>query len=196
MAEPLKVKVSVKADAVVRRFGALAGEKLDQALRSGLSTALDLGASGVVGKALERGVQSRSGTLLNEIRGRLEEGDEPGGFVGVPDESPARKYAGLLTAGGIRPTTKKALTIPIAENLTGAGVARFASVAALEAAFPSGVVRVKRLLGVSIEGEFTPFFLLSKHVRGRDALEPGLDEAQPEMVGAVQDSVDKLTADS
>jgi hypothetical protein len=130
--------------------------------------------------------------------------------VRIDADAVARRFGGLAQArlgaalargfvgarSGIRPTRKRALTVPIGENLTGAGVARYPSVADLQAAFGAEqILRRGRTIGRFENDEWKAYFLLTGHVAGRDVLEPALTSAQPEMVATVQDAVDALMRD-
>lgn len=192
-----EVRISVRAAAAAARFRALSGERLRRALRSGLAGALDLAAGELQTAMSAAGIEQRSGRLSQSIRGAVNRGDALSGLVGVPEDSPARVYAGLLTAGGIRPTTKRALTIPAGENLTGAGRARYPNVAALVAEFGARVKRIKNVIGVigseRAKRMFRLYFVLVGAVRGRDVIEPTLRRVIPGMTAVLQTSVDKAT---
>jgi len=197
MADGLELHIDVDAEAVIARFGELAGEKFEQALQRGMVEGLDYAASQVVMMA-DPAEHSRTGTLLNSVVGELDEPENLSGFVGVPTESPASKYAYLLTdeVKTITPVEAQALTIPIAANLTAAGAPTYPTVAALAEAFPGKVHRRGRAIGIEEAGVFEAYFGLaaSVTVQGWDVLEPGVAAAYEEMVGAVQGRVDELTA--
>lgn len=173
-------------------LGGLADDVLPAALGRGLAAALEHGASEVTLLSHESGITPRTGTLQSEIAGRVDDGEPLAGRIGIFEDALSVRYAGLLTAEGIRPTAKRALTIPMGANLTAGGRARIASVAELEAAF--GKERVFRLpktnlIGVSVDGEFKPYFALHRHVRGRDVLGPGVAAARERMVEIIQEYV-------
>jgi hypothetical protein len=193
----VELKIDVDCDAAIARFGELAGVRFDEALQKGLAQALDIGASRVSLTAMEHGLQSRTGTLLNELRGVVDDLENLAGWIGIPEESPAIRYAYLLTdeVKTIFPVQARALTIPIAANLTSAGVARFPSVAALEKAFPDKVHRRGRAIGIGDDEDFQAYFVLAHQVTvsGVDALVPGVEAAEDEMTAAVQEAVNELT---
>jgi len=196
MTASLELHIDVDTDAVVARLGELASEQFDRALQRGMVEGLDYAASEVVQLA-NPAEHSRTGTLLNSIVGELDKPENLRGFVGVPEESPASKYAYLLTdeVKTITPVTAEALTIPVGANLTAAGVPTYPSVAALEEVFPGKVHRRGRAIGVETEaGVFEAYFGLaaSVTVQGWDVLEPGVEAARDDMVRAVQDRVDEL----
>lgn len=179
------VQIDVDVAAVLRRLDAVSGEQLVDALSGGLAQALDETAGEVVLDARSKGIESRTGTLLSSVRGALDADGALRGNVGVPEDSPARRYAYLLTdqVETIRPITADALTIPLARNLTAAGVPRYPTVAALRAAFGDDVVRIGRAIGVVTGKSFDAYFGLVSEVvvQGVNALAPTVDEQQPEM---------------
>ncbi|KKK60377.1 hypothetical protein LCGC14_3024980, partial [marine sediment metagenome] len=99
-----------------------------EAVNSGLEKGVKFAAAHVVenyitGQSLKR----RSGNLARAVDGWL---DAPGdGVVGVRPGSAVDDYAWLLgdERKTITPKKGKYLTIPIGENLTGSGVARYSS---------------------------------------------------------------------
>ncbi len=170
-------------DAIVRQVA--------EALAQGLNAAGQVGVRHVVLEADARGIKARSGALFASIKSL--EIDDLTIEVGVPDASPARKYAGLLTAGGIRPKKGRALTIPIGKGATRGGTGRFTSVADAEAQLGKQLFRVGRTLGFNDgRNKFQPVFVLVSHVRGRNVLEPAIDKAKDEMTEAVQQVVDEV----
>mgnify|MGYP006912916076 CR=1 FL=1 len=193
------IRPDTSAAAAALALGHLAEETLAAALARGLVAALQQAAGEVQLLASERGIQSRSGALLNSISGWPDGEGALSGRVGVSEDSPARKYAALLTKDGIRPTTKKALTIPIGANLTGSGVARYATVADLEAAFPGQVFRPRNSDAICVatrtrsgEQAVEAYFLLRQHVEGVGALEDGVEGSAAEMAALIQDEVDQV----
>lgn len=194
----MEVRITIEARRVQAWLERLGAERLRAALRRGLVEALEYAAGAIRLEAHERGIRSRSGQLLNSILAQPAPGEALSGHVGVPEESPARKYAGLLTRRGIVPTRRRALTQPVFENLTAAGVARFASVADLEAAFGRRqIFRVGRYVGRWNEStqRFERYFLLRARVPGRDVLDPALRAAQPEMADVIEAQVAQELAD-
>lgn len=189
------VKVEVDASGAEAALGEIDAQTLDGVLRLGLAEALTYAADEVVMEGNAKRLQ-RTGTLLSSIRGVLDEGSLPRGVVGVAADSPAASYAWLLTdeLRTIVPVNASALTIPIASNLTGSGVPRFPSVAALRAEHGDKVRRKGNVIGVIADGHFEAMFALVKSVSidGRNVFEPALDRAVPEMVETIQDRVDRM----
>lgn len=205
MTDAVQIRVSVDADAVRERFGDLAGQRLIDALAGGIVEAGEYGAGEVQLQARSRGIESRTGSLMQSIGsfGLNTDGDVSI-MVGVPDDSPAAKYAYLLTDDTvtIEPVSGKWLMIPIGPNLTGAGVPRYGSPRDM----PDGhFLRTKGRGGrdqlfygiTEYDGNFVAFFVGTKRVtvEGRDVIEPALDVALPVMTATVQDSLDALLAE-
>lgn len=192
------VRVQVDADALMARLGEAAGERFRAALRSGLEEAIEIAAGETIVEADSKGIRSRTGTLLNTVAGRMDDGEALSGRVGVFSDSPAAKYAYLLGDEDVEivPVNAKALTIPIEGNLTPAGVPRYPSVAALEAVFGNKVHRRGGVIGVGNDPDFIPYFALvsSVVVHGRNVLEPAAEKALPAMIDIVQEHVDLLLA--
>lgn len=200
MAETLEISVKVDCDALVKRLGKLAGAEFDKALQSGLAEGLEYARSEVVMQAQERGLQSRTATLLGGRGVQWEMDPETlTGWVGVPPESPANAYAYLLTdvEKTITPVRGQYLTIPFGENIAGGrATPKFFTVAQLEAAFPGKVLRRGMALGVGEDDEFELYFVLARSVkvRGRNVLGPGVEAARDDMTAAIQERVDGLVA--
>jgi hypothetical protein len=192
----VQLRVDVDAEALLAKLGVAAGPRLVAEMRAGLGEGLMLAAGEVQVEAGSKGIQSRTGNLLGTIAGKLDPGEQASGRVGVFDDSPAVKYAYLLGDEDkhILPVNAKALTIPIDGNLTGAGVATYANVAALKAVFGDKVHRHGGVIGVGNDPDFIPYFALVSDVwvHGRDVLEPGTEKAVPAMVETVQGRVDRL----
>lgn len=201
MAQAVRIKVEVDAAALLAKFGALAGDVLRKALRVGHAAALEDLASKVTLKARSKGLKQRTGQLLASIAfWQTAAGpDALVGYVGVPSDAPASRYAYLLTGQTktIVPVNAKALTIPVGANLTGAGVARFRTVADLIAAFGDAVVFAGRNIGVrsgtGAKAKLDVYFKLAAQttVKGRDVLDPAARESAPELAAIVQAEVDQ-----
>jgi hypothetical protein len=122
------------------------------------------------------------------------------GIVGVQPNSAVDKYAWLLgdESFTIVPTKGQALTIPVGEALTGAGVPKWPSVAAAEEALGVSIFRPKgtNVLGYVIgkKGKFRPLFILVKSVfvQGSEALADGVLESIDTPPNLIQDEVDKV----
>jgi len=195
VAEALVISIKVDVEAVVQRFGKLASEKLVEAHSKGLSEGLDYAANEVV-MAADPSVHSRTGTLLGSVVGRLDAKGAASGAVGVFDDSPAIRYAYLLTdeVKTILPVEAQALTIPLPANLTPAGDPIYKSVDALKAAFPAQVYRRGRAIGIGDDEEFQAYFALagSVTVAGWNVLEPTVEQCRDEIAAAVQRQQDEL----
>lgn len=218
--KPVGVTVTVESGALQARLGELAGPKLAEALSAGLALALMLAAGEVQITASEVGMQQRSGMLSDSILGWLTNDGALEGFVGVPGDSPAAKYAYLLTDAikTIVPQGHPYLAIPVAANLTGAGVPRFSSPTQLPAGefvagqpvpidwggqrstfegLSYGIVKSETRTE-SIDGRtrrrragYDPYFVLvhGVHVQGFDVLGPTLQAVLPEMTQQDRKSV-------
>jgi hypothetical protein len=203
--EPVAVDISVDIEAVAARLGVLAGERLTRALSGGLAEGLEYAAGEVVLDAHAKGVQSRSGQLLNAVRGELDQDGGLAGHVGVPQDSPAIDYAHLLTDADFTIVPYgEYLAIPIGPNLTGAGVARFSSPRQLaggkfrrgvETEIPWGDGTFRGLVfGIGDGDAFEAYFALvrSVHARGKDVLEPAVEGARDTMTETVDEHVAAL----
>lgn len=124
------IDITLEADLVAAALEA-DSERMLEALARGLLRGGDAAASAVALAAREAGIESRSGQLLGSIAAWPEddEADGPAIRVGVMPDTAAARYAYLLTdaVAAIAPVKGKYLAIPVGENLTGAGVARYAS---------------------------------------------------------------------
>lgn len=212
----LDVQINQRSAAeVAAGLGLVAGPALLRALRDGLAPALEIGASSVWKTATAKGMKQITGTLASAIRGRLVEGDAAAGMIGVPENVPGSAQAWLLgnEQKTIVPIKARALTVPYAANLTGAGKARYASYAALVAAFGANNVFTRYgafggafgAIGAWTEGRKSKktgvgkaavkwFFLLFGKTQPKpvNALVPGVEAAAAEMTARVQQSVDAL----
>lgn len=203
MTASLEIRVDdAEVTAALARVG---GPRLRGALVSGLRAA-SLIAEQDVSAAVALKLGRRTGTLGNSIEGRLRPG-ELAGEVGIPEGSPAQKYGYLITdqVKEIRPVNARALTIPIGANLTGAGVARFGSVAELKQQFgDEQVIKLERkgkspVIGVApktTRGKFKAYFALvgGVTVRGKDVLAPTVEAARPQMTAAIQREIDSVVS--
>jgi hypothetical protein len=196
---PLEINIAVDAAVAERKLGVLAGPALRAALVEGLNEAAEIGAGRVVTEARAKGLAQRTGSLLGSVAAWPDAGDPLTRRIGVPEDSPAARYAYLLTAESrdIRPVNAKALAIPFGDNLTGAGVARYPTPRDLVAAFgEQNVFFGKRTIGVTgSRFRSAIYFVLSfgVTVRGRDVIDPALTAATADMTTAVQAAVDGLT---
>jgi len=142
------------------------------------------------GQSLKR----RTGSLARAVDGWL---DSPlDGVVGIPENTAVNKYKWLLgdEQMTIRPTNAKFLTIPIGENLTGAGVARFTSPRQVPDGFfvrTGGKLLFGRKNGK--KGKFRPLFILVKSVfvQGSGALADGVMDSTDDIADEIEKSLDK-----
>jgi len=172
------------------------GRSVAAAVDAGLKLGVEIAAGTVKknflsGQALHR----RTGNLARSIYGVLTGPGE--GMIGVPAGTGVEAYQWLLgdEQKTITPTRGKFLAIPIGENLTGAGVARYTSPRQVEGGFFVKTKSGRLLFGYKNgkKGKFRPLFTLvtSVLVQGSGALLDGVMEAIPDMTAAIQQSVDK-----
>lgn len=186
----MEVTLRVDTAAAEAQLGDVAERGLLAALLAGLGRAANIAAGEVQMRYKEAGLKSPTGTLAQSI------GCWPGierltWWVGVPDDSPAARYAYLITEDDahIVPRGHKYLAIPIGENLTPAGVALVKSPRQV-----SGLVFRGQTAGVLVGEEYHPWFALTKEVWifGRGILEDGTRASELAMRAAVQAEVDKV----
>jgi len=181
--------------ATCRRLGKL-GPALARALSAGLESAAGIAAGNIARDYLSGSpLKSRSGTLRRALTGWMAGAHEA--VVGIPDDSPAGRYAYLLSDEQvtIRPKRGKFLAIPIGENLTGSGVARFSSPRQRPDGFfvktggrlLFGYKRGKR-------GKFRALFTLVKSVlvQGTGALYDGVEANLDEMTAVIADRLKQV----
>lgn len=183
------------AAAAALRLGVLSAESIAQRLASGLAAAAEEIAGDIVLRAVEAGLQSRTGSLLGSVGSWPAEGDgQLTVYVGVPDDSPAARYSYLLGEQYrvIRPQGHKYLAIPIGENLTGAGVARYASPRQVD-----DLVFRGRTAGILQEERYVPLFALVEEVTivGRGVFEAAIEAAAPTLPERVRGPLDALLAE-
>lgn len=146
----------------------------------------------LTGQSLKR----RTGRLAAAVDGWMV-GDLEG-VVGVRPSSAVEKYKWLLGDEDktIVPKKSKFLTIPIGENLTGAGVARFSSPRQVPDGF---FVKTKGRLLFGTKrgkrGKFRALFVLVKSVfvQGSGALYDGVEESLDDISGAMEREIEKKT---
>jgi len=166
------------------------------ACSAGLGKAVKFAAGNVIenylsGQALKR----RTGQLAREVDGWM--AAELEGVVGVPETSTVSTYKWLLgeEEKTIVPRNAKFLTIPIGENLTGAGVPRFTSPRQVPDGFFVST-KGRLLFGTKRgkRGKFRPLFTLVKSVfvQGTGALADGVLESQDQMTDIIQEEIDKV----
>lgn len=173
------------------------GRALAKACSAGLSKGVKIAAGHVArdylsGQALKR----RTGNLARSLDGWMAAPLE--GVVGVRSEAATAKYAWLLgdERKTIRPVRAKFLTIPIGENLTSSGVARFSSPRQMPEGF---FVRSKKGLFFGYKrgkrGKFRPMFSLVKTVTitGSNALYDGVLASVDRISGSIDAEISKQT---
>ncbi|RKY12657.1 MAG: hypothetical protein DRP65_00430 [Planctomycetota bacterium] len=169
------------------------GRSLLDAASEGLGEAVKLAANKVSSDYISgQSLKVRTGSLRRAVDGWLESDFE--GVVGVAEGSAVSKYAWLLgdEEKTITPKKGKFLTIPVGENLTGAGVARFISPRQVPDGF---FVKTKGRLLFGYKrgkrGKFRPLFVLVKSVfvQGSGALADGVLDSLDGMAGAIEDSI-------
>lgn len=172
------------------------GDAVSRASGIGLDNAVHYAASHVVSQYLTGQVlKTRSKMLKNAVQGWLVSDSE--GIVGVKPNSGVEKYKWLLgdESKTITPRRGKFLAIPIGENLTGAGVARFTSPRQVpDGFFVSSKGRLLFGIRHGKKGKFRPYFTLVKSVdiQGSGALYDGVMDSVDDMASAIQAEVDKV----
>ncbi len=172
-------------------------ESIGPAVSRGLLIAVkDIAAPKVTRDYLSgQSLRSRTGSLRRSVDGWME-GDYSAA-VGVQSPSMVDRYAWLLTdeEKTITPQKGRFLAIPIGENLTGAGVARFSSPRQVPGGFfvnTGGRLLFGVRQGKTSRAKFRPYFLLvtSVFVQGSGALADGVLDSVDDMAQAIQDQVD------
>lgn len=141
--------------------------------------------------------QMDSGEAVRVVIDPLAQKDSPGGGIKTGSSMP---YAAIHEFGGdIKPVKAKALTIPIAANLTAAGVPRYATAQELKDHFGADKVFLMKREGkapllMAQTGAKTvkPFFVLSKGVKipARKYVSEALKNAEPEASAALKRAID------
>lgn len=173
------------------------GKVVIEACSSGLKEGVKLAAGRVVSEYLTgQSLKRRTGSLARAVDGWL--AGPLDGVVGVRASSAVEKYKWLLTdeQKTITPKRAKFLTIPIGENLTGAGVAKFSSPRQV----PEGFfvkTKGKLLFGTKRgkRGKFRPLFVLVKSVfvQGSGALYDGVLDSIDDIGEGIEKQIAKRT---
>lgn len=182
----LQLEMGPNFQKTVSELGSM-GQAIVDACSKGLAKGAVLAAGKVVsdflsGQSLKRRTGRLAGAVDGWMAGQLE------AVVGVRPNSAVEKYKWLLSdeEKTITPKRGKFLAIPIAENLTGAGVARFSSPRQVPDGFFVKTKTGRLLFGIKHgkRGKFRPLFTLVKSVfiQGTGALHDG-----------VMDSLDNIT---
>jgi hypothetical protein len=191
----IQLQLGPETQETIRSLGDM-GRSVAAAVDAGLKLGVEVAAGTVKenylsGQALRR----RTGNLARSIQGVVTGPGE--GMIGVPAGTAVDKYQWLLgdEQKTITPTRGQYLAIPIGENLTGAGVARYTSPRQVEGGFFIKTKTGRLLFGYQRgkKGKFRPLFTLvtSVLVQGSGALYDGVMESLDDMTAAIQQSVDK-----
>ena len=193
----LQLEMGPEFKQTVARFGRM-GADVKRACSVGLKRGVKLASAVVVKNYLSgQSLKRRSGNLARSIDGWLEADFD--GVVGVRPNAAVSKYAWILgdETKTITPKNAKFLTIPIGENLTGAGVARYTSPRQV----PDGFFiesKGKLLFGYKNgkRGKFRPLFTLVKSVtvQGSGALYDGVSDSLDDITGEMENEIAKATA--
>jgi len=174
------------------------GREVLAACSAGLGNGVNYAASHVGSEYLTgQALKSRSGLLRKAVQGWLASAFD--GVVGVRAASAVEKYKWLLSDEQkvIRPVRSKFLAIPIGENLTAAGVARYPSPRQVPESFKPFFTKSKSGLVFGYKrgerGKFRPLFALVKSVfvQGSGALYDGVVDAEPKMVELIAAEVER-----
>ena len=196
----MRITVEMGSDfpAVAASLGTMGRSVLEAADR-GLAKGAKLAAGVVVSEYLTgQALKRRRGDLARSIDGWRE--GPLAAVVGVREASAVERYKWLLgdEQKTILPKRAQALTIPIGEALTAAGVARFESVLDAERQLGTDIFRPKgsSVLGYKKgkKGKFRPLFALVKSVlvQGSGALYDGVMDSLGDITGEMQSEVDKV----
>ena len=192
----IKLEMEPKYEQTLKDLGSM-GNRVRKACTRGLRKGAGQAAGHVVRNYLSgQTLNRRTGTLARSVDSWMPSVDEA--VIGVRPGAAANKYAWLLgpETKTITPKRGKFLAIPIGENLTGAGVARFSSPRQVADGF---FVRTggKLLFGYKngTRGRFRALFALVKSVtiHGSDALADGVTESVDDMTKEIQNEIDRET---
>ncbi len=193
----LQLEMGPEFNSVVARLGSM-GTAVKKACSVGLGRGVKLAAAAVSRDYLSgQSLKRRSGNLARAIDGWLE--SDTDAVVGVRPNAAVSKYAWLLgdETRTITPKKAKFLTIPIGENVTGSGVARYSSPRQVTDGF---FVRTKGKLLFGYKkgkrGKFRPLFVLVKSVTitGSGALYDGVFDSLDDITGEMEKEIVKATA--
>ncbi|MGD0077035.1 MAG: hypothetical protein ABSB91_00255 [Sedimentisphaerales bacterium] len=174
------------------------GDAVSRACGIGLGKAVKFAANNVIKNYLTgQALKTRSGMLKKAVDGWPVSDTEA--IVGVQPNSAVDKYAWLLgdEQKTITPVKGNALTIPIDEALTGAGVAKYQSVMQAKQMLGVDIFRLPgtNVLGYKVgkKGKFRALFILVKSVlvQGSGALADGVLESTDNMTSIIQEEIDK-----
>lgn len=171
------------------------GINLLQACSEGLAKGTKIAAGNVVSNYLTgQSLKRRTGNLARAVQGWL---DGPlDGVVGVRDDAAVAKYKWLLSdeEKTIVPKRSKFLAIPIGENLTGAGVAKFSSPRQVQDGFFIKSKTGQLLFGYKKgkKGKFRALFVMVKSVfvQGSGALYDGTMDSLDDISGEIEKAIE------
>jgi len=191
----IQLELGPEFQKTLAELGAL-GSAVSAACGRGLGKAVKFAANNVVENYLSgQALKTRTGLLRKSVDGWPV--DDTEAIVGVRPNAATGKYAWLLgdEQMTIVPRNAKFLAIPIGENLTGAGVARFSSPRQVPDGFFVST-KGRLLFGYKRgkKGKFRALFTLVKSVfvQGSGALIDGVLESQDEMTDILQEEIDKV----
>jgi hypothetical protein len=192
----MKIVLDIPAEtrSAIRQMGQ-DGKLLSAAVSRGLHQGV-VGAANKVSSDYLSGqsLKSRTGNLRRAVQGWMDSDFD--GVIGTQKDSAVSKYAWLLgdETKVIRPKNSKFLAIPIGENLTGAGVARFSSPRQVPDGFfirSNGQLLFGRKNGN--KGKFRALFAMKKEVTviASEALFDGVTESLDNITKSMNDEIEK-----
>ena len=177
-------------------------DAMGKALIDACSSGLERGGKITVGSIARdylsgQSLKMRTGMLAKHVGSWLPE--QLHLVIGVPDNSPVDKYKWLLgdESKTITPKRARALTIPIGEALTAAGVPKYQSVRDAATQLSTTIFRPKgtNVLGYARgkKGKFRPLFVLVKSVfvQGSDALADGVLDNLDVISGEIESEIER-----
>jgi len=193
----IQLELGRNFETTIRELGG-AGRAVLAGASAGLRTGVKLAAGNVVKNYLTgQSLKRRTGRLARAVDGWMAGDFE--GVVGVRPNSSVAKYAWLLgdESKTITPKRAKFLTIPIGENLTGAGVARFSSPRQVPKGFFIRSKTGNLLFGYKRgkKGKFRALFVLKKSVfvQGSGALYDGVNNSLDNITGEMETEIARRT---
>jgi hypothetical protein len=169
---------------------------LEDGLHNGLANALGIIADESSASVMHGrdGIQTRSGMLARSIHSYMDETNKLMGYVGPGGTNNVSRYSWLLgnQTKTIKPVKGKFLAIPIADNLTRAGVARYKSPLQI----PDGFFFRSKTGGLFFgqennKGKMKVFFVLKRSVKieGKDVMMKAYKSHKKRIIDAVKNAV-------
>lgn len=192
----LQLEMGPNFQRVVNELGSM-GRVVIDACSEGLAKGVKFAAGKVASDYLSgQSLKRRTGQLARAVDGWMISPNEA--VVGVRPNSAVEKYKWLLgdEQKTITPKRAKFLTIPIGENLTGAGVARFSSPRQVPDGF---FIKSKGRLLFGYKkgkrGKFRALFVLVKSVfvQGSGALYDGVTDSLDDITEQMETEIGKKT---